>query len=93
MYSFNHAAQHYEKILARSHPDQTFILMFALDQRDRNVPAGCEDLLPLPWSEIEAKLKNGETVELQGSARSLKTVLLAAPTSAALARIIQLDSE
>jgi hypothetical protein len=88
LYSFNHSADHYEKILARAAPGQTFVLMYALDDRDREIVKGYEDLLPRPWPEIEKELEAGRTVEAESKARGLRTVLLAAPTRTALLGLI-----
>jgi beta-lactamase regulating signal transducer with metallopeptidase domain len=53
-------------------------LLFALDREER-IPAGYEDLLPLPWTQIQERLQRGEIVELVGKARDLNVVVLAAP--------------
>lgn len=87
-YSTNHRAEHYEKILGRARPGDTYVFLFALDHPDRDVPEGYADLLPLPWARIEAALKRGEVVEVAGEARGLRTVVLAAPTVARLERLI-----
>ena len=52
------------------------------------MPPGFDDLMPRPWSEIEGKLRAGETVELTSDARKLHVVLLAAPTVKALEKVI-----
>ncbi|MBI3843670.1 MAG: hypothetical protein HY292_03425 [Planctomycetes bacterium] len=86
--SFNHSADHYRRILADARPGETLVLLYALDHPDRAVPPGFDDLMPRPWSEIEGKLRAGETVELTGNARKLHVVLLAAPTVKALEKVI-----
>ena len=43
------------------------------------MPDEYRDLLPLPWSEIEAALSRGETVQRQGTVRQRNVVVLAAP--------------
>jgi hypothetical protein len=60
-----------------------------LDDSDKNVPADYADLLPMPWDQIEAALKEGETVERNGEARERNVVLLAAPTESQLNTLIQ----
>ncbi len=89
LHSFNHSANHYKKILAQARPGKTFVLMFALDHPDKNVPEGFADLLPKPWAEIEAELQAGHVVEETGRARKLRIVLLAAPTVARLRELIK----
>ena len=77
-----HSELSYEEVLDESHglyPGDLMVLLFSLDAPDR-IPEGYKDLLPRPWSQIEAELKQGQPVELTGKARELKVVLLAAPT-------------
>jgi beta-lactamase regulating signal transducer with metallopeptidase domain len=69
-------------------PGDIIVLLFSLDSQDR-IPAEYEDLLPEPWSEIDAALKQGRTVELKGNARELNVILLAAPTNAQLRSLVQ----
>jgi hypothetical protein len=88
LYSFNHSAAHYQKILSKSQPGSTIVLLFALDHRDQDIPVEYQDLLPLPWAELEAALKKGETVERAGTARGRAIVLLAAPTESQLNELI-----
>ena len=64
------------------------MLLFALDNDDKNVPAEYADLLPMPWDEIEPTLQKGKTVERVGKARGRKIVLLAAPTERRLYDLI-----
>jgi len=80
--SRGHSELNYEEVLDESHglyPGDVMVLLFSLDAPDR-IPKRYEDLLPRPWAEIEAELKQGQSVELTGKARKLKVVLLAAPT-------------
>ena len=85
----NHGAKEYEAILSESQPGSIIVLLFALDSSDKNVPAEYADLLPKPWTEVEAALRKGETVEAAGRAREHNVVLLAAPTQSKLAKLIQ----
>lgn len=87
--SFNHTAADYQRILAKSQPGSTIVLLFALDHGDRNIPEEYQDLLPIPWAEIEALLKKGKTVQRSGKARERNIVLLAAPTESELNKLIQ----
>jgi len=64
------------------------VLLLSLDVKDR-VPVRYEDLLPRPWSEIEAALRQGQTVELAGKAREMKIILLAAPKGWGLRQLIR----
>jgi hypothetical protein len=86
--SQNHLAANYERILANSQPGSTVVLLFALDRADQNIPQEYQDLLPMPWAQIEAALKKGETVERAGKARGREIVLLAAPTEEKLQDLI-----
>jgi hypothetical protein len=86
--SRNHAAAPYQAILSASEPGATVILLFALNHPDKNVPADYADLLPVPWAQIEAALKKGETVESAGESRERRIVLLAAPTESQLEALI-----
>jgi len=88
LHSFNHTAAHYQKILSDSQPGSTVVLLFALDHSDKNIPEEYQDLLPVPWAQIEAALKKGETVERAGKARKREIVLLAAPTVSQLEKLI-----
>lgn len=87
--SFNHSAAHYDERVRRAAPGTSFVMLFALDHTDRAVPDGYADLLPKPWTEIEASLKRGETVELRGRARGLDVLVLAAPTVARVERLVR----
>jgi hypothetical protein len=69
-------------------PGDVIVLFFSLDTEER-IPNGYEDLLPKPWSEIEAVLKRGETVELAGKARDMNIILLAAPQREQLRQLIR----
>ena len=89
LFSFNHKSEHYEEALSRSHPGDTVFLLFALEHEDRLVPGEFRDLLPLPWPDVEARLERGETVELTGQARVLKSILMAAPTVRELELLIR----
>src|SRR5262245_48022888 len=64
------------------------VLLLTLEP-DGQVPEPYGDLLPLPWSELRARLESGETVEQTGSAHDLKTLVLAAPTRAGLETLVQ----
>jgi hypothetical protein len=87
--SFNHRSEHYETILSKSQPGATFVLLFAFDHPDKNVPEAYWDLLPMPWVEIEAAIGRGETIERRGKAREREIVLLAAPSVSQLVELIQ----
>ena len=64
------------------------VLFFSLDTKER-IPQGYEDLLPKPWPEIEADLQQGKTVELNGKARDMSTIVIAAPKRAQLKKLIR----
>jgi hypothetical protein len=84
----NHDEANYRRSLSESQPGSTFVLLFALDHWDRNIPQEYQDLLPMPWDQIEAALTKGETVERAGKARKRAIVLLAAPTESQLKELI-----
>jgi hypothetical protein len=86
--STNHRPDHYEEILKRRSAGDVLVLLFALDDNDRQVPAAFGDLLPIKLGEVESRLRAGKTVEMAGAARGLATVLLAAPTTAGLQQLI-----
>jgi hypothetical protein len=85
-----HEKEYYDDIfedITTKHGD-IIVLFFSLDTEER-IPKGYEDLLPKPWSEIEAVLKRGETVELAGKARNMNIILLAAPQREQLRQLIR----
>lgn len=63
------------------------VLVFTLQSEDR-IPAGYEDLLPMPWDRIEQKLRQAQIVEMATEARGLHVILLAAPARDELKRLI-----
>ncbi|GEM_PF-2560461 len=71
--------EYFAQVLSWTAPSDTLALMLAFDQSVA-IPPQYADLLPLPWPEIEGRIKKGELVEAQGSARNLNVLLLAAPT-------------
>ncbi|MGD8499952.1 MAG: redoxin domain-containing protein [Phycisphaerales bacterium] len=86
-----HKKEHYDDIFEgvyAARPGDIIVLLFSLDTKER-IPDGYEDLLPKPWSEIEASLKQGKTVELGGKARNMNVILLAAPKRAQLEQLIR----
>ncbi|MHC4619517.1 MAG: transglutaminase domain-containing protein [Planctomycetota bacterium] len=68
--------------------DDVVVLLFSLDTKGR-IPAKYADLLPKAWPEIEAALTEGRNVELEGTAREMRVVLLAAPKKSELKRLIR----
>jgi hypothetical protein len=89
LYASNHGEKQYEEILAKSQPGSIIVLLFALDNNDKNIPDAYRDLLPMPWDQIEAKLQKGETVQRSGKSRNREIVLLAAPTEQQLNDLIR----
>ncbi|MHC4111225.1 MAG: transglutaminase domain-containing protein [Planctomycetota bacterium] len=86
-----HKKEHYDDIfegIFTKKPGDIIVLFFSLDTRER-IPEGYEDLLPKPWTEIEADLQQGKTVELKGKARDMNIIVFAAPRRAQLKKIIQ----
>jgi len=85
-----HNKKSYDEIFDGTHnrtAGDILVLVFSLDREDR-IPTKYEDLLPKPWPEIEANLKQGRTVELLGKARELNVILLAAPKMDQLKKVI-----
>ena len=85
-----HNKKSYDEIFDGTHnrtAGDILVLVFSLDRKDR-IPTEYEDLLPKPWPEIEAELKQGRTVELLGKARELNVILLVAPKMDQLKRVI-----
>jgi hypothetical protein len=80
LFGRNHAADHYKEMLTNNaKPGDTIILLLSLEDGSR-VPDEFCDLMPLPWSETESRLKRGDTVFVKGRARDMTVRLLAAPT-------------
>ncbi len=76
-----HGRKFYDEIFDGTHNrsvNDVLVMVFSLDREER-IPVEYEDLLPKPWAEIEAELKQGRTVELLGKARELNVILIAAP--------------
>ncbi len=85
-----HDKEAYDEIFDGTHhrtSHDILVLVFTLDSEDR-IPAGYEDLLPMPWDRIEQTLRQGQTVEVSKETRGLHVILLAAPDSARLKRLI-----
>lgn len=73
------AAQYQDMLTNIAKPDDTIVLLVSLDDPGR-VPAEFRDLMPTQWSNIESKLKQEEVVVMQGKAREMNTLLIAART-------------
>jgi len=87
----NHEKKFYDGLFNGAYnrkPDDILVLLFSLDTEAR-IPSKYEDLLPKPWSEIEISLMQGEMVELEGKARDLNVIVLAAPTRSQLKPLIR----
>ena len=89
IHSYNHSSENYETILSKSKAGSTIVLLLAFDQADKNIPEKYQYLLPLPWAQIEAAIKKGETVERKGTSQGRTIVLLAAPTQSQLKKLIR----
>ena len=87
--STNHGEKQYAMILSQSQPGSTIVLLFTLDRTDERIPESYQDLLPMPWAQIEATLQKGGTVEASGQAREREIVLLAAPKEWQLKELIR----
>jgi hypothetical protein len=86
-----HQKEYYDNIfngVFTKKPGDMIVLLFSLDTKER-IPESYEDLLPKPWTEIEADLQKGSTVELKGKARDSNIILLAAPKREQLKQLIR----
>lgn len=85
-----HDEDHYRRVLAGAAKGETVVLLYAGDfnPKFRDVPAPYRDLLPRPMPEIEAALARDETLEVEGTARGFRVILLAAPTEEKLKALI-----
>ena len=84
-----HSAKEYDEMFKNHNkPGDLVVLVIDLAAGDR-VPDGDKDPLPKPWSEIEAALKKGESVQLEGEWRKMRTVVLAAPTKETLETMLK----
>jgi hypothetical protein len=70
-------------------PGDGLVLLFSGDSKQAHVPPSYADLLPKPWTEIEAALSRGEDVELEGRARGMNVLVLAAPSTARLTELVR----
>jgi hypothetical protein len=86
--TYSHSPESYQRLLAKSTPDSTIILLFSHDQPNKVIPEQYQDLLPLPWSQIQAAISHSETVQRKGTARGRTIVVLAAPTQPKLRELI-----
>jgi len=88
-WSFNHDAGHYADRIGSLRRGDLLVLTFAGDSQDRAVPDGWTELLPVPLAEVWREVAANRTVERVGAARGARVVVLAAPTTAALARLVR----
>ncbi|MBW8035899.1 MAG: hypothetical protein FVQ79_09780 [Planctomycetes bacterium] len=80
----DHIEDQYREMLTKNaKPGDTIIILLSLDNKDR-IPVGFSDLIPSPWSEIENRLKQEQTVFMKGNAREMTVYLLATPTAESL---------
>ncbi len=90
----HHTKNSYDEIFDGTHNKKSgdiIVLLFSLDTKER-IPCEYEDLLPRPWSEIEATLEEGKTMEVMGKERSLNVILLAAPLGRSLSNSSEIPS-
>jgi hypothetical protein len=81
----SHDADEYKKMLTKNaKPGDCIILLLSLDDAEGRVPKEYSDLLPLPWAEVENRLKQGQKVFERGKAREMIVFVLATPTTAGL---------
>ncbi len=89
LFSRPHQTAAYEELLGKySKPNDTVILLATSDTVS-HIPTPFTDLLPLPMSTLLERLGRGETVVMQGTARQLKVVLLAAPKQVILESLVR----
>lgn len=89
--AYTNVEDQYELILKRAPKGSTLFILYAADAdpRFRDIPEKFRDLLPVPMAEIDRAMKNGESIEKSGTARDLKVVLLAAPTTERLTELVK----
>ncbi len=87
----SHCEEHYDYIFKGFRAVEAgdiVVLAFSLDSEGR-IPEAHEDILPKPWPEIEAELKQGRSIEMTGNARDLNVILFAAPKREQLQPLIR----
>jgi hypothetical protein len=81
VWGWRHLARFYAEMLNRhAKPGDDVLLLFSLDDPDARTPEEYADLLPKSWGNVESRLRQGQSVTLQGAARQMRVFLLAAPT-------------
>jgi CARDB len=86
----HHAQESYDEIFDGTHnrtSHDLLVLVFTWDADDR-IPLAYEDLLPMPWPDIEHRLRLGRTVERSKETRGLHVIVLAAPRGEPLKQLI-----
>jgi hypothetical protein len=78
------AAEYHTMLRENAKPDDSIVLLLSLDDTEGRVPAAYADLLPIPWTEVERRVKQGQVVFERGKARQMTVFLLAAPTATEL---------
>jgi hypothetical protein len=85
----NHSLAGYREVFDRkTRAGDTLVLLLSLDNAGR-VPDEFKDILPEPWPDIEARIKNGQDVFLKGHARDMNIILFASPTVNGLENLIR----
>jgi hypothetical protein len=84
-----HTSKDYEEQLGKNaKPGDTIILLFTADEKDA-MPEAYRDLLPKPWSEIEAEVNKQETVKYETEVRKLKIITFVAASPEELSKLIE----
>jgi hypothetical protein len=89
----SHDEAAYAQTLAQAHANDIIVLLVTPDDRGAGPPSGYRDLLPVPWEAVQSALTSGKTLEAKGSARGYRVLLLAAPSSEALATLVERSAE
>lgn len=84
-----HKTQDYdEQVNENANPGDTIILLFTVDEKEV-MPEDFRDLLPKPWTEIEAEVSNQGAVKYESEARQMKIITLVAKDQAELTKLIE----
>lgn len=68
--------------------DGDVLVLLLTSESGDQVPAKYEDVLPVPWAKLRARLEKGETFEEAGKARGMKVLALGAPDRTKLAALL-----
>lgn len=89
MNRFNHASEEgYAQARDAAQPGDLLVVLIAGDDEDDAVPSAHLDLLPVALADVRKRIRARKTIAEEHMAGSLRVVLLAAPTTAALEKLV-----